>query len=210
MTEPSRGPRGSRRGRGARERILEAARHLFREQGINATGMDQLCAEAKVSKRTAYQHFAGKDDLVAAYLHSLEADVMPDAAQDLDPRERLLAAFTASPKSAGDPTPLCPFVGAAVEIADPTHPARVRARNYKTAVAARLADVAREAGATEPDRLGEQLALLLDGASARTRALHAETMPVAATVADLLIDQALPGRPLPSRPGSTERSPDQR
>jgi hypothetical protein len=40
---------------------------LFREEGINRTGMDQLCAVAQVSKRTAYQHFGGKDELIAEY-----------------------------------------------------------------------------------------------------------------------------------------------
>ena len=53
MTELEKGPRGLRRGRGARERILGASQQLFRDQGINNTGMDQLCAVAQVSKRTA-------------------------------------------------------------------------------------------------------------------------------------------------------------
>ncbi|MBW5251654.1 TetR family transcriptional regulator, partial [Streptomyces sp. P01-B04] len=46
MTELEKGPTGRRRGRGARERILGASQQLFREQGINRTGMDQLCAAA--------------------------------------------------------------------------------------------------------------------------------------------------------------------
>ena len=73
-------------------------------------------------------------------------------------RERLLAAFDVL-------APLCPFIAAAVEIPDPGHPARVYARDYKLAFAARLPEPAREAGATDPEQLGEQLALLLDGAS---------------------------------------------
>jgi hypothetical protein len=39
----------------------------------------------------------------------------------------------------------------------------------------RLTETAREAGATKPEQLGEQLALLLDGASARSRVLATET-----------------------------------
>src|ERR1700757_2712092 len=69
------GPQGLRRGRGARERILSASQRLFRDQGINSTGMDQLCAAAQVSKRTAYQHFAGKDELVAEYLRRFDPGV---------------------------------------------------------------------------------------------------------------------------------------
>jgi AcrR family transcriptional regulator len=187
MTESEKGPRGLRRGRGARERILGASQRLFRTQGINNTGMDQLCAVAQVSKRTAYQHFASKDELIAEYLSRFDPDVLPEVFDrtDLTPRERLLAAFDIH-------APLCPFIAAAVEIADPGHPARVRARDYKKALAARLAETAREAGATNPEQLGEQLALLLDGASARTRTLNTETLPTAAAIAAVLIDNAIP------------------
>src|ERR1039457_5504888 len=83
-------------------------------------------------------------------------------------RERILSAFDVH-------APLCPFIAAAVEIPDPGHPARVHARNYKKGFAARLTDTAREAGATNPEQLGEQLALLLDGASARSRVLNTST-----------------------------------
>lgn len=196
MTELAKGPQGQRRGRGARERILDASRQLFREQGINHTGMDQLCAVAEVSKRTAYQHFTGKDELVAEYLREQDPDVLPDVFDrtDLTLRERLLAAFDVPASVTEGPTPLCPFVGAAVEIHDPTHPARLRVRDYKKAVAARFTQAAREAGATDPEQLGEQLALILDGASARTRALDTETLPTAAAIAAVLIDNAIPAR----------------
>ncbi|MFF2554961.1 TetR/AcrR family transcriptional regulator [Nocardia sp. NPDC058058] len=203
MTELDKGPRGQRRGRGARERILDAARGLFREQGINNTGMDKLCAVAQVSKRTAYQHFTGKDELVTEYLRRLDPDTMPEVFDrpDLTPRERLLAAFdTSQLQPPQEVTPLCPFIAAAVEITDPHHPARRRAHDYKTSVAARFAETARQAGATHPEQLGEQLALLLDGASARTRALDIETLPTAAAIAAVLIDNALPA----TQPGTTE------
>ena len=190
------GPQGQRRGRGARERILGAARQLFRDQGINSTGMDQLCAVAQVSKRTAYQHFGSKDELVAGYLQRLDPHTMPEVFDrtDLSARERLLAAFEPSRVPGHDVTPLCPFIAAAVEIADPEHPARVRAREYKGSVAARLTETAREAGAADPELLGEQLALLLDGASARTRALGSESTPTAASIAALLIEHAIPSQ----------------
>lgn len=189
MTELEKGPQGRRRGRGARERILSASQQLFRDQGINRTGMDQLSAVAQVSKRTAYQHFTSKDELVAEYLRRLDPDVMPGVFDrtDLSPRERLLAAFD-MPAS----TPLCPYIAAAVELHDPAHPASQYARDYKTTIAARLAATAREAGAADPDQLGEQLALLLDGASARTRVLNADSFPTAAAIAAVLIDNAIP------------------
>ena len=159
VTELEKGPRGLRRGRGARERILSASQQLFRDQGINGTGMDQLCAVAEVSKRTLYQHFPGKD----------------------------------------------PFIAAAVEIPDPGHPARVHARNYKKGFAARLTDTAREAGATNPEQLGEQLALLLDGASARSRVLNTEAFTTAAAIAAVLVDNAIPTAAAPAGASAVEQ-----
>ena len=196
MTELEKGPRGLRRGRGARERILSASQQLFRDQGINRTGMDQLCAVAQVSKRTVYQHFTGKDELIAEHLRRFDPDVLPEVFDrtDLTPRERLLAAFDIH-------SPLCPFIAAAVEIHDPDHPAPVHARDYKRAFAARLTETAREAGATNPEQLGEQLALLLDGASARTRVLDADTFATAAAIAVVLIDNAIPTAAAPPDAG---------
>src|SRR3954451_215581 len=187
MTELEKGPRGLRRGRGARERILSASRQLFRDQGINSTGMDQLCTVAEVSKRTLYQHFPGKDELIAEHLRRFDPGILPEVFDrtDLAPRERLLAVFDIH-------APLCPFIAAAVEIHDPAHPARVYARDYKKAFAARLIETAREAGATDPEQLGEQLALLLDGASARSRVLDTSTFATAATAAAVLIDNSVP------------------
>ena len=194
MEELEKGPQGRRRGRGARERILGAARQLFRDQGINRTGMDELCAVAQVSKRTAYQHFGGKDELVAEYLRQFDPDVMPAVFDrtDLTPRERLLAAFELPTSGTQDLTPMCPYIAAAVELHDPQHPASQYAREYKKAIAARLAETAREAGVADPEQLGEQLALLLDGAAARTRVLNAESFPTAAAIAAVLIDNAIP------------------
>jgi AcrR family transcriptional regulator len=193
MTDLEKGPRGLRRGRGARERILSASQQLFRDQGINSTGIDQLCAVAEVSKRTLYQHFPGKDELIAEHLRRFDPEILPDVFDRdvLAPRERLLAVFNSH-------APLCPFIAAAVEIHDPDHPARVYASDYKKAFAARLTEAAREAGATDPEQLGEQLALLLDGASARSRVLNTDAFAAAAAVAVVLIDNAIPAAAVPS------------
>jgi AcrR family transcriptional regulator len=195
MTELEKGPRGLRRGRGARERILSASQQLFRDQGINSTGMDQLCAVAGVSKRTLYQHFGSKDELIAEHLRRFDPDVLPEVFErsDLTPREQLLAVFDIH-------SPLCPFIAAAVEIQDPGPPARELARDYKTAFAGRLTEAAREAGASDPEQLGEQLALLLDGASARSRVLDADSFATAGAIAAVLVDDAVPRGPAPDGP----------
>ena len=158
-------------GRGARERILSAARTLFMRHSINVTGVAELCAAAHVSKRTLYQHFAGKDEVVAAYLAALAADPAypPNAVlarDDLAPRARLLELYDTL--ASGDrPLRGCPFVNAGVELTDPGHPARRIIVGYKREFAQRLAALARAAGASNAERLGDRLALLYDGAAAQ-------------------------------------------
>jgi AcrR family transcriptional regulator len=52
----------------ARERILAAARRLFYENGIRATGVDRIIAESGVAKMSFYRNFPSKKDLVLAFL----------------------------------------------------------------------------------------------------------------------------------------------
>jgi AcrR family transcriptional regulator len=158
-------------GLGARARLLSAARVLFARDGINATGVADLCAEARVSKRSLYMHFASKDELVAAYLSELAADpgYPPNAVlrrADLAPRARLLELY-ATLADGRRPLRGCPFVNAGTELADPGHPARPVILAYKEEFADRLSALAREAGARGSERVGRQLALLYDGAAAR-------------------------------------------
>ncbi|MEZ0359726.1 TetR/AcrR family transcriptional regulator [Mycobacterium sp. SA01] len=52
----------------ARDRILATAYRLFYREGIRATGIDKVIAEAGVTKVTFYRHFPSKDALIVAYL----------------------------------------------------------------------------------------------------------------------------------------------
>lgn len=62
------------------QRILDAASRLFYEQGITATGVDQIAEEAGTTKRTLYQRFGSKDALIGAYLqqraHRWQAELL--------------------------------------------------------------------------------------------------------------------------------------
>jgi len=66
MTTTGEGPRLTP---GAR-RILEVASALFYRHGIHAIGVDTIAAESGVTKRTLYDRFGSKDELVAAYLRA--------------------------------------------------------------------------------------------------------------------------------------------
>lgn len=56
-----------------RERIMQAASQLFYAEGIRATGIDRLIAEAGVTKVTFYRQFPCKDALILAFLQQRHA-----------------------------------------------------------------------------------------------------------------------------------------
>jgi AcrR family transcriptional regulator len=181
-------------GRGARQRILNTAIDLFYREGINATGVERLASEASVSKRTLYQHFPSKTAVVEEYLRYIQQAVEdpirpgPEAATRT-PRERILALFeTPSPDG---PMRGCPFHNAAVEAAEAMPEIQDIVHEHKRNYIRGLTKLARQAGAANPTLLGNQLALLYEGAAALSTSLDD---PVCWTharkAATTLLDQA--------------------
>ena len=66
-------PEPSARGQQTRERIVETALRLFREQGYEATTMRLIATEAGVSVGNAYYYFPSKQHLVQAYYDGSQA-----------------------------------------------------------------------------------------------------------------------------------------
>ena len=186
----------SKGGRGARQRILDAAAELFYREGINATGVERLAAESSVSKRTLYQHFPSKTAVVEEYLRSIEqrvnGAVLPMAdSGDQTPRERLLAVFDA-PTARGGPLRGCPFHNAAVEAAGAMPGVQEIVRASKRNFVEGLTELAKQAGATDPQLLGSELGVLYEGAAALTTSLDDPSpWAQARAAAETLIDQAV-------------------
>lgn len=181
-------------GRGARERIETAAARLFYQNGIHATGVELIAREANVSKRTLYQHFPGKNDLVESYLRRMDTEGgSPNEQRLADPnltaRQRLLAIFEMSQREVMRG---CPFHNAAVESAGTLRGADDIVRAHKQRIIGRLIAVAREAGVADPELLGQQLAVLFEGATALATSLN-DTAPVvhARAAAATLIEASL-------------------
>ncbi|SBT64109.1 transcriptional regulator, TetR family [Micromonospora sediminicola] len=184
----------------ARDRILETAFRLFYAYGPRGVGVDTVIAESGVAKATLYKHFPRKDDLVLAYLDKVDlawSGALRDAAREAgdDPRAQLVGMFDALGGACRrEGYHGCAFINTAAE--SPAGSA-VHARTvaHKNAVRTWVTDLARQAGAAEPELLARQLTLLLDGglaggvldgdpavADAAKRSAHA------------LIDAALPKR----------------
>lgn len=154
-----------------RERILATASRLFYAEGINATGVDRISEAAGVSKRSLYQRFRSKDELVAAYLAVFAPAILdgqlPPEDDDSAPADRILAVFSAARRdSEGATFRGCPLVNAAAELCDPDHPARAVSLDYKLRMQAFFTRQAALAGAADPEALAEQLAILFDGGMA--------------------------------------------
>ncbi len=81
-----------------RERIVEAARGLFREQGYDAS-LDEVARRAGVGPGTLYRHFPKRDDLLDAVMQSWVDGVNETAdkaiAHEGSPRDLLLGWFEA-------------------------------------------------------------------------------------------------------------------
>jgi AcrR family transcriptional regulator len=189
------GRRRSARRRPAAERLVEVASDLFYREGIRAVGVDTLSERAGVSKRTLYNRFGAKDELVAEYLRRRDErwrEHLREVGEGLvGPREKLLAVFGAYGEwLAGEDFRGCAFANAAAEIPDPNHPARIVAREHKEGVKEHLAALAKDAGSSEPEVLAERLLLLLEGATAMAAMRRSgESLDVARSMALDLIDE---------------------
>jgi AcrR family transcriptional regulator len=52
-------------GKERREQLLDIGRRLFAERGLDGTSIEEIAAQAKVSKPVVYEHFGGKEGLYA-------------------------------------------------------------------------------------------------------------------------------------------------
>ncbi|WP_329549731.1 TetR/AcrR family transcriptional regulator [Streptomyces sp. NBC_01356] len=154
-----------------RERLLDAAGQLFYREGMGI-GVDALCKAAGVSKKSMYQLFRSKDEVIAESLAGLgpayQAALLPGPDDERSPRERILTVFERQDQMATEGSFLgCPFVSAAVELKDPEHPGSVVARQFKQHLTDFFQAQLVAAEATDPETLAVQLTIVFDGASAR-------------------------------------------
>jgi AcrR family transcriptional regulator len=157
----------------ARGRILDAATRLFREEGIHATSVDRVIAEADVAPMTVYRHFAGKDELVTATLERWSGQWLgwlrsEAAGGGHDPRARLEGLWDALEKWFADEGFRGSYVdNVASELrAKPGHPAQAPVAAHRAALRELLQDLATAAGAPSPAGAALQLQTLIDGATA--------------------------------------------
>ena len=179
---------------GPRERLLEAAREVTYAHGVNV-GVDAILQRADVARRSLYQHFGGKDRLIAEMLRATTNEYRyretMDAAGD-DPRTRVLAVFdeldkvTSRPQFRG-----CRFTAAELSLPSADHPAHAVIRGYKDRLHEMFAAELTRLGHPDPETGATQLLVLVDGVQAHavTRG-DAHPARAAKATAALILDQA--------------------
>jgi AcrR family transcriptional regulator len=178
----------------AKDRIRETARDLFYRLGIRAVGVEEIVSRAGVTKPSLYRSFQSKDDLAVAYLQDYDARFWAKFNEAVDahpgdPRKQIVEFLTRLGERARLPAYRgCGLTNAAVEYPEAEHPARKVAEANKTALRAKLRQMAAEMGARDAARLGDGLMLLIEGSYVTSQLFHGEgPASAAAECADHLI-----------------------
>ncbi len=158
----------SQSGAPARARLLSAATALFYAEGIHSVGVDRVIQVAGVTRATLYKQFAGKEELVLAYLQGEDAGIRAifSAATDVesDP-SALLGAVVAGIQAdiADRHTRGCPFINAAAEY-PAAGPVRSLIDEHRGWFRETLRELADAAGLRDADEVAGSLVLLRDAA----------------------------------------------
>ena len=182
--------------RPARERLLAAADELFYEEGVNLVGIDRVIERAGVAKASLYDCFGSKEELIRSYLqqrHEARQVRLRDwLARYATPRDKILGIFDYVAESVARPDYRgCPFARASAE-ARPGSSVKTVCDESRAWNLALFADLARQAGATDPERTSQQLRLLYDGASVSAHVDGSAAAAVAArALAEVVLDAAI-------------------
>ena len=182
----------------ARERILLAANAHFSNQGIRATGVDNIVKSANTTKMSLYKYFPSKEALIVAYLQNRDAEFWTWFVKQVDgkaqsPKDKLLAIFDVhaewlvSPDFQG-----CTFISASAEFPDQSHAVHQASAAFYSKFRNYTTDLAGQAGARFPERLAGQLCALFQGAIVSEQLQrHSGAADDAKSAAALLIDNSI-------------------
>jgi AcrR family transcriptional regulator len=144
------------------ERILNTADALFYTHGIQAVGVDLIAAEVGISKRTLYNYYGSKSELICAYLERWNAPTPPAT---LPPKERILAEFDRlAARFLQSNYRGCPFINAVAEAAEPSKEVLNLAKKFKNNRRRWFLGCLKELKVKNAEVLAGQLMLLVDGA----------------------------------------------
>lgn len=132
---------------GSRVKILETAKELFYRNGYLASSVDDIIAQARVSKSNFYYHFKSKEDLGLEVLRNrclefhegIECSLLNDELRPLDRLGRFFAlvAETREAKTSGG----CPFGNLVAEMSEHSERFRKQLSDMFGSLAGAIAEV---------------------------------------------------------------------
>jgi len=153
-----------------RDQIISVAQKLFYQNGFHATGIDRIIKEAGVSKKTLYNHFKSKDELVLAALRKRDELFRNSLMRKTErlgstAKERLLSVFDAIGEWLHEKDFVgCMFINASAEYSKADNPSHILCAEHKRLVREYIRDLAVQAKMDNPEELSQQLNLLIEGA----------------------------------------------
>lgn len=159
----------------ARERLVEVALKLFYQEGLRATGIDLIIAEAGVAKMSFYRHFPSKGHLIAECLRLRHESWMAWFTDAVEKRiaqtgggieviAEVLRSWFEEPDFRG-----CPFINALAETAMTETRILEVIRTHKARLEAFLTDLATKLGYTAPRPMAAAVMVILDGCIVRAQ-----------------------------------------
>ena len=153
-----------------RDQLIATAVDLFSKHGFHATGIDMISDQAGVTKRTMYNYFRSKDELILAALKHYDGLFRNDFVRQVEslaktPDQKLLAIFdVAEGWFKQNNFYGCMFINVTGEYSDTDTPIRQVCKEFKQLMGGYIRELCEEAQAHDPAQLAEELALLLEGA----------------------------------------------
>jgi AcrR family transcriptional regulator len=165
----------------AGHRVLVSASEQFYRRGITAVGVAAIADVAGVTKKTLYDCFGSKSELIVAYLRQRDASwwaYLEELLLNAEP-PRALVLYDAYLSQPGlDHSRGCGFINGAAELPR-NHPGFEVIRAHKRAVRDKLTELVQsdQATATNTTELAEHLFLILEGAVAQV-GIEGDTEPL--------------------------------
>lgn len=178
----------------ARERLLDAAYHLFATHGVGRVGVDSIVAESGCAKATLYNNFASKEALAIAFLDRreqrwtrdwLEADIRQRSS---DAGGRLMAIFDVFDgwfRTAGFEG--CSFINVMLESAADS-PVRAAASRHLARIRAIVRGCAEDAGLADTESFAQCWHMLMKGSIVAAGEGHRDAASDAKRAARLVLD----------------------
>ncbi|BCB04153.1 TetR/AcrR family transcriptional regulator [Bacillus sp. KH172YL63] len=154
----------------AAKRILEAASDLFYWKGIHSIGVETIANEAGVTKKTLYDRFGSKEQLIVAYLKNRDQQWKNhltgylQAVPDQEPLQKILTIFDALESWLNQHNQRgCAFVNALAELTEDNHPGKTVILEEKQWLKQLFSSFLQELNLTDAEDISERLLILHEG-----------------------------------------------